>query len=198
MRAAVLVAVSLAACAPDIVSDSYLCGPNQTCPEDQVCNGANNHCVLASSAEPFSCKPQVVTEPDDSADKAYAIPQLNCSSVPYAEDNCMLEQDPEDWIKVATPTGCSSDIKIQAHISFPIAWERLGIQLWDLGTMTKLADDSDCTTTGLAGDDTRCLTSPVGQGMTYGLRVYPLGEGNCDGGCSYNRYKLSVQLATSN
>src|SRR4051812_39624284 len=122
MRAAVLLAVSLAACAPDIVSDSYLCGPNESCPEDQVCNGADNHCVLPSSKKPFSCTPQVVTEPDDTAADAHPIPQLGCSSVPYVEDNCMPEHDAEDWVKLDAPTGCSSNIEIQARVSFPLAW----------------------------------------------------------------------------
>ena len=33
-------------------------------------------------------------------------------------------------------------------------------------------------------------------GGSYGLLVKPNGQGNCGGACAYNRYTLSVQLAT--
>lgn len=197
MRAALLLVGLLTACAPDIVSDSYLCGPNKSCPEDQVCNGADNHCVLPSSAQPFSCTPQVMTEPDDTSALAHAAPQLSCPSVPYVDNNCMLENDAEDWVKFDAPATCTT-VAAEVRVSFPLAYERLGFELWDLGTMTKLADDIACTTSGEAGEEIRCMTVTLVPGTTYGIKVHPAGDGNCDGTCSYNRYKLSLQLTTPN
>lgn len=193
MRAAVLLCVSLAACAPDIVPDSYFCGPNASCPEGQVCNGHDHHCVSPSNAEQFACASPF--EPDNSAAEAHAIPQLDCVSAPFIDDNCMDKGDAEDWIKLTAPAACAA-VQVQSRVTFPLAFQRLGFELWDLGTMTKLADDTECVTSGQGGEEIRCLTHVLVPGSSYGIKVHPAGDGNCDGDCSYNTYSLRLQLET--
>lgn len=194
MRIAVLLALSLAACAPDIVSDSYFCGPNASCPDDQVCNGIDHHCVLAESSQQFTCSSPF--EPDNTAAMAHPAPTLGCVSSAFIDDNCMDKGDTEDWVSFAAPTNCSGAVQIEARVTFPLAWERLGIELWDLGTMTKLADDVACATSGQAGEEIRCLTKTLSEGSNYAIKVHPAGDGNCGGNCSYNTYSLRFQLST--
>lgn len=195
---AVFALVLVAACTPDIVSGSYLCGPNAACPENLACNGPDNTCVLASTAEPFSCDPDENTEPDDTAAMAHAISNLDCQSVPYVNANCMLEGDAEDWVKLATPATCTS-VTIHARITYTLAFERLAIELWNLDSNTMLGVDTACPNTGEAGEELRCLDAGLTAGTNYGIKVRPAQDevGNCSGNCSYNRYTLRVQLSTS-
>ena len=46
--------ILLVACTPTITPGSYLCGPEQLCPEGQACNGPDNVCVRAPNAQPFA------------------------------------------------------------------------------------------------------------------------------------------------
>ena len=193
MRVAAVLALALAACAPDIVSDSYFCGPNASCPGDQVCNGLDHHCVLPAAAEDFACDSPF--EPDDTAALAHAAPTLQCVSATFVDENCMAKGDGEDWVKFDVPSTCSS-VQVEGRVSFPLAFQRLKLELWDLATLTKLADDVDCPTSGQAGEEIRCLTKTVVPGMTYAFKVSPAGDGNCDGECSYNTYSLRLQLST--
>lgn len=196
MRAAVVLLTVLAACTPDVFSESYYCGPDSSCPDGQACNGTDNICVLASGAKPFACaSTAIMTEPDNTAAEAHALPTLSCQGVPIGNDNCMLENDAEDWVKLQVPQ--CENVQIESVLSFPFAFESLTSELWDLDQMTKLTDDDDCEKTGeAAGNDVRCITQPVVAGTNYGLKIRPAGGGDCDGNCRYNRYSLSVQLST--
>jgi len=194
MRAAVLLVLALVACTPDIVSDSYLCGPNEACPDDQVCNGPDNHCVLPSGVQPFACTPKIATEPDNTAQEAHVLPDLGCVSVPFIDENCMLENDAEDWVKLAAPA-CAA-VQIEAVVTFPVAFERIKLELWDLDHMTNLGEDVQCPQVGEEGEELRCLTKTLVSGTNYGIQVKPAGDGDCDGDCRFNRYTLRVQLST--
>jgi len=195
VRAAILVVVFAAACTPDIVSGAYLCGPNAACPEGQSCNGPDNTCVLASTAQPFECTPDMNTEPDDTSAQAHEITGLGCVSVPFVNSNCMLQGDSEDWVRFTAPSSCTS-VEVQARVSFPLAFERLGFELWNLDANTKLTDDVVCPIDGQAGEELRCLQMTLTPGTSYGIRIHPAGDGNCGGTCSFNRYTLRVLLAT--
>ena len=196
MRVAVLLAIALTACTPDVASGTYYCGPDAACPEGQVCNGPDNICMLPSSVEEFSCDPGIPTEPDDTAAQAHALPTLACPSVPFVDENCMLEGDDEDWVKLQGPSDCASGVQIEATVAFPIAFERIALELWDIDTMTKLAEDMACDREAKAGEEGRCITHPLVSGKNYGIKVRPAGDGNCDGNCRYNRYRLGVRLST--
>jgi hypothetical protein len=187
-------ALLFAACAPEVISGTYLCGPNASCPDGQVCSG-DNVCVRPQLAEPFACEPDVASEPDDEPAQAYEL-TLACSGAGFALDSCMLEDDSADWIKFTAPT-CATAIAIDARVTFPIAFERLGLELRDLDGGATVATDMQCRTgSGEVGDDIRCLEATLTPGTTYGLGVQPTGMGNCGGECAYNRYTLRVQLVT--
>ena len=192
---AVFALLLVGACTPDIVSGAYLCGPNGACPGDLACNGPDNTCVLASTVEPFSCDPDVQTEPDDSAATAHVL-KLECLSVPIVSANCMLQGDAEDWVKVTPPDTCTT-VTIHAAVSYTIAFEPLAMELWNLDTNTQLAVDTACPNKGENGEELRCVDQSLTPGVNYGIKVQPTGENNCGGKCSYNRYTLRVQLSTS-
>lgn len=183
------------ACTPDIVSGSYLCGPNASCPGELACNGPDNKCVLASTVQPFSCTPDLNTEPDDSAATAHMIPFAECFTPAAAMDNCMLQGDAEDWVKLTPPAMCTS-VAIKASVSYTLAFEQLSLELWDLETNTQIGSDTECPDTGEDSIEQRCLTQNVTPGKNYGIKVKPSGDGDCNGQCPYNRYTLRVQLTT--
>jgi hypothetical protein len=192
---ALLASAAAAACTPEIVSGSYLCGPNATCPGDQICNGPDNICV-SSAALPFECDPEIETEPDDASEQAFDLGSFDCMSLATVLDSCMLEGDTGDWVRLTTPTACDS-LSVDVRVTFPTAFEELGLALWDLDANEHVADDEPCTFMGEGGDELRCLKADVLPGTHYGVQVAPTGEGACDGTCAYNRYTLRMQLSST-
>ncbi len=205
MRAGWLLVLSLAACTPDIVSGAYVCGPEKSCPEGQACDGAQHVmdsdpeselCVLASRARPFSCSSTPDYEPDDTMDQAHLLENLGCSSRLEA-DGCMLDAESADWMTFVAPDTCSGTLGVELRLVFPIAYEGLGLELWDVAANEKLATDDACTSGLDEQHERRCLEHALVAGTKYAVKVMPTGEGTCDGSCAYNRYTLSVGLATS-
>ena len=62
MRALAVLLLSITACTPDVLPDTYQCGPEGSCPEGQACNLADNHCVVPSLVQPFMCEPDNASE----------------------------------------------------------------------------------------------------------------------------------------
>jgi hypothetical protein len=116
-------------------------------------------------------------------------------SAQFANNNCMLAGDSADWVKFVAPTGCVA-VEVQVRLQFPVAFEELGFELWDLDHDMKMADESTCMQGADTGFERRCLDFTLVGGTNYGVKVHPTGVGNCDGACSYNRYALQVQLGT--
>ncbi len=196
MRAFVMLACATTACTPEIISGSYLCGANASCPDGQVCNGEDNICVVPSRALPFACEPELLTEPDDSPANGHLLPNIDCLSTPTSLDSCMPDTDSADWVRFVAPMGCTAR-ELDARVSYALAFQRIAIQLWDLDRNEAIAEDGECTTGGLVGgDEQRCLRAALVAGTSYGLQVLPSGEGDCDGACAYNRYTIKVQLVT--
>lgn len=202
MRALVL-CVGLAACAPDIHSGSYLCGPNASCPDGQACNGAADEdsglmadtCVLASTAQPFACVDKNNAEPNNTAAEGLVLENLQCLTAAVFIESCMTSDDNADWLTFVAPPTCAA-VEVQARLVFSIAFEMLGLELWDLDRDVQLATEGECAQGAAIGAVRRCLDFELVPGTRYGVKVRPTGEGNCDGACAYNRYSLSVQLAT--
>lgn len=193
MRALIVLA-ALAGCTPDIVSGAYLCGPDSSCPEDLVCSGASGTCVLASQVEPFACTPKVQLEPDDTMAEAHPL-DFGCVSAVTELQSCMLDGDVADWVTFVPPAVCNA-VEVQARLSFPLAFQDLGFELWDVEANMQLASDAACTQGAGTSDVRRCLDFQLVPGKQYAIKVHPTGDGTCDGGCTYNRYTLTVQLAT--
>ena len=195
--------VALAGCTPDIVSGAYVCGPEEACPEGQACNGTDDDeagliaetCVLQSLARGFACKPKFDIEPDDSAAQGYLIQDLGCVSAPFINDGCMAVDDTSDWVTFVAPSVCSA-VEVEARLTFPISYEDLGLELWNVDANMMVGEDKDCPASADLSMVRRCLDITITPGTKYGVKVKPTGDGSCGGNCAYNRYTLSVQLAT--
>src|SRR4051812_4256867 len=98
MRAAIL-CFALVACTPDIASGTYVCGPEQACPEGQSCDGVDGTCVFTNTQRPFACEPSREHEPDNTPAQGLVITSFACVSAPYVNDGCLAAGDDQDWIK---------------------------------------------------------------------------------------------------
>jgi len=191
-----LIFVALAACSPDIGSGLYLCGPEQACPKGQACDGPTNACVSPSSSSPFACDPMVVKSDDTAAAATLIAANLSCVSPVATTDGCLANGDSHNWYKFTAPIGCTS-LEVEIKISYPDAFEPLGLVLADANG-SQLATDTECTGSqqSITGDNVRCLTMTITPGQAYTIDVTPAGGLDCNGDCAFNRYALSVQLAT--
>lgn len=198
MRATMLAALALAVaagCSPDIVPGAYLCGPEQACPDDLVCNGEDNLCVAPGGALPFACGNVTEVEPNDGVAAAQPITNLGCASPLVQVKGCTPLGDVEDFYQFDVPANCGATIA-SIRLSSPIAYEELALRL---DGATSIEGDAAMCGVDPAPDDgavQRCLSQPVTAGRHYTLRVARSGSGDCDGQCAYNRYTLTVQLGT--
>lgn len=192
MRSPAIVLALLGACTPDIVPGAYLCGPDESCPEGQVCNGADNTCVLPGGTTAFACDRGNDVEPNDGAAEAETIPNVTCAGPLIQLKGCALGSDTEDWYAFDVPPTCGATVA-SIRLTSPIAFEQLSVRLANA--------DGDAATCGVdsAPDDgveQTCIQQNVTAGTHYALRVARTGTGNCGGSCAYNRYTLTLQLGT--
>jgi hypothetical protein len=193
---ALLLLLMVGACSPDIAPGAYLCGAESSCPPGEACDGVTDSCVLETAAEPFTCDPGTDHVGDDTKDAANSVPQLACVSMPYSVNGCLPAGDGADWYKLTTPAGCVS-VEAQIRIQYPVAYEHLTMELWNLTSNTRVGSDVDCAkSSGDPAHVDRCIKLPVDVSTDYGIVVAPSTDGACNGACAYNRYYLTVQLAT--
>ena len=190
---AILVLALAGACTPDVVPGSYFCGENAACPEDQKCNLADNTCVLPGLVRSFACEQDVSSEPDDSLETGYMLMNIDCTTLPVVINGCMPSGDSADWYRLSIPGTCGA-VSIDTRITFPVAFQRLGVQLVDTSNGSVLATDTACQFSGESGDDLRCVAASLTAGVTYAIGVAPTGAGDCDGDCAFTRYTLRAQL----
>jgi hypothetical protein len=194
MRASIIM-LALFGCTPDIASGSYVCGTDQSCPDGQSCDGVDGTCVLTNTERPFACESEREHEPDNTPAQGLAIANLSCVSAPYIDNGCLAAADDQDWVRFNVPASCAA-VQVEARLTFPVSWEEVGLELWDLTSMTVVASGAACKTGVSLGEVSSCITSPVSLGGMYGFKVKPAGGGDCAGKCNYNRYQLTVQLST--
>jgi hypothetical protein len=152
--------------------------------------------VLASTAEPFACEDGTEHPGDDSAAAANQLPDLACVSPPTTQHGCMPAGDGADWFALKTPAECVA-VEAQVRIQYPVSYEHLSMELWDLGMNSVVGSDIDCpNSSGDPAHVDRCINLQVTPGRDYGIAIKPTTDGACDGDCAYNRYYLTVQLAT--
>lgn len=189
-----LVAV-LGACAPDIAPGAYLCGPERLCPEGLACNGPDGVCVTESRAQPFACGAENAEVPgDDAPATAQDFGEMSCLSLVRERRGCLPDGDVGDFYTITISGSCTS-AQLKATIVYPIAFQRLVMQLGKAGE-TPMTIDSECPPRGdTSGDIASCLDATVAPGE-YVLGVIPDGTGDCDGTCKHNRYGLAVQVTT--
>jgi hypothetical protein len=193
VRAIVVLLAVTAGCAPEIVPGSYYCGPNASCPESQVCSEATHTCVLPGLAAPFDCSSDLDSEPDDTLDMAFPLSNLDCVTLPVVIDACMPANDAADWLRFTAPSGCAA-LEMDVRITFPVAFQRIGVEVIDVATGDTLAIDGPCTFQGESGNDLRCARAALVSGGSYAIRIAPTGEGDCSGSCAFNSYTVRVQL----
>ncbi|HEY1550048.1 MAG TPA: hypothetical protein VGG28_19610 [Kofleriaceae bacterium] len=183
------VAIALVACSPTIAPGGYECGPNADCPPGLTCSGSDFACDDPVTVEPFSCTA------GSNATLATATPimMLGCVSETVSLPSCLGLGDTDAWFSFTTPTNCTA-VAVRANVTFPYAFEGIGVVLGD-ATGTPIANDVDCTTAG-ASSATSCFEVTLADGSAYTLDVVPENGGNCDGDCSYNQFLLAVQLLT--
>lgn len=192
----VIVCLLVAACTPDIAPGSYLCGPEQLCPEGQSCNGPDNVCVVTSAAMPFACETDLDPPGDDAPATAQPLGALDCVSALRVTKGCMSAGDVADWYQFDVPASCVT-VQVEATLAFPIAYETLDLQLsTNLGPGSVVEGTCPPSRSPDEGEAQRCFEMTVTPGTRYALGVVPDGTGDCDRACAFNRYRLSMQLAT--
>lgn len=191
----VLIAL-VGACSPEVPSGAYLCGPNEACPDTQLCDEPTNSCVAPAAASAFACPAGTEnSEPDDSQVMGTVIANLECVSVPYSAAGCLAAGDAEDWLQVTAPAACTA-VEVEIRLSYKVAFAPLAVVLHD-ATGAPLATDTACKGADPGqGEDVRCLTQTITPGQTYGIEIKAAGGDDCDGKCRFNRYTVAVQLAT--
>lgn len=197
MRFAII--ACLAGCTPSIVPGSYLCGPEQLCPEELACNGVDNTCVAPRNVQPFACEPNAVDPmTDDSPSTGTVVPGLLCISGVQVVTGCLRDSDPADWFQFDTPTECSA-VGITASVTFPIAYQPIALQIAKGAEPPQLsAIECPSSTTLVEGIGAYCLETTLELGTRYALGIVhdDAAGGDCDGTCRSNRYQLRFQLET--
>ena len=124
MRAAMISILFVAACEPSIAPGTYLCGPEQLCPEGLKCNGgvdpagdgADNLCVSPSKAMPFECGARNNEVPgDDAPATAQSLGDLSCVSLVRETRGCLPAGDVGDFYTFRVVDGCT-DVRVRASI----------------------------------------------------------------------------------
>jgi hypothetical protein len=199
MRAALVLGLGLlaaGACTPDIAPGSYLCGPDQVCPDDQACDGPTNTCVLPSQVQPFACPTGATeAEPNNDATNAQRVVNLTCVSRTAEVIGCAKDLDGEDWFQFDVPADCTT-VGIDARLTFPLAFEVLALELRSDTGATLATGEACFQAEPDDGDEQRCLEHTLTPGGHYAIRIARTGEGVCGGACAYNRYTLTLQLET--
>lgn len=196
MRAWFVTLVFAAACSPDIAPGTYVCGPEEACPEGQQCNRATAVCVSPINAAPFACGD---TNPDVPSNETPATAQslgdLACVSLVAERRSCLPVGDTGDFYTFRIVDGCPT-ARLRASVVFPVAFERVVLQLAKQDE-TPVTVDTTCPANRTIddGEGVSCLDAMVGSG-TWVLGVVPDGTGNCDNECRFNRYSVGLQVTT--
>lgn len=195
MRAAFLW-IAFTACTPDIAPGSYLCGPEQVCPDDQACDGLTNTCVLPSQVRLFACPTDAnEVEPNNAASSAQQVTNLACVSPTAEVIGCSKDQDEEDWFQFNVPATCTT-VGVEARLTFPLAFEVLSLELRNDSGAVLSTGDTCLQSEPDDGNEQRCLAMALTPGGRYAIRIARTGEGKCGGACAHNRYTLGIQLET--
>ncbi len=196
MRAWIVAGLAFVGCAPDIAPGAYLCGPEQVCPDEQVCDGVTTTCVLRSQAKPFACPIiQTEVEPNDNTNNAQVIENLLCASRPAEVIGCTRDLDGEDWFQFDVPASCTT-VGVDLRLTFALAFEILELELRDAGGAIVATGTSCPNAEPDDGDEQRCIEHALAPGGHYAVRIARTGEGDCEGACAHNRYTLTLQLET--
>jgi hypothetical protein len=202
-RAPVIAALvgAVAACTPDIGTNTYFCGPERLCPPDLECNDADVTCELPSLTEAFACPDQANNaEPDDDLASARDLGPLMCGVFDplLDEPGCVPAVGDVDLYRFDYDDECTGgDPHIDVKVRFPIAHVPLTLELLDSEGAVLEVGELCTASNDQTGMDRVCLESRLENG-TFFLRVRAADGGpDCDGTCHYNRYQIAFSLPLS-
>ena len=192
--------VGLLSCTPEILSETYFCGPNALCPPDLTCDGDSFTCTRPIDALEFQCKGPSI---EDSSNPTMTtdLGDLACGRVVGAEDffGCVDAQDDIDLYTFNYDVDCgprpSSMSFVLVH---PIAFMPLTMTVTDeLGQ--EIAESVSCTPNlNETGQRSECVDLDAPAKGRYRIRVESADDGqNCSGDCPANFYTIVVRHGLS-
>jgi hypothetical protein len=184
-------------CSPEITSGTYFCGPERLCPPDFECDDPTFTCENPIVAAPFSCPDgSQSAEPDELVTMARDLGETTCGDqIANALTGCIVDINDVDHFEFDYLTECTgADPRLSVVIKFAIAHAALTLEVVD-DSENVVATGELCTPSGdFTGREWLCLEflPPTG---TYFVRIRSDRDSpDCDGGCHYNQYQLSVSL----
>ncbi len=188
-------------CKPFVETESYYCGPNRSCPPDQVCDDPTYTCTSeVSLAESFRCPDgSQDAEPDDTREQAIGLGETVCGEVLTSSDikGCIIDEGDDDIYRFEHAAVCERNNRALIQITFPAAFVHLSLHIVDASGAT-VATGADCTAPNdRSGRFSVCAEVDLQLGE-YFVEISPrLGEGvDCSGRCRNNEYELDVFLPT--
>ncbi len=204
---ALALALGATACAPDIATNSYFCGPEGLCPPKQSCNFGEfpdiaYSCQLPESVSAFRCAGAPLDqEPDDTQEQGTALGELQCETRQNLPSfGCITSATDVDHFVFNKSASCGGDNpQVQARIQFPIGAAPVSVQLLDAtGATLRTGEFCSSQVETDTGMESRCITTPDLEAGTYTLRISLDSEANanCSGECDFNRYKLVLAASS--
>ena len=202
-----LLAPLLQACEPEILRNTYFCGPDSLCPPELTCQVGSDEtfsysCALPQEAREFSCAvPSADEEPDDTAEEARDIGEVVCGAQYQFENwGCIDSGSDIDTFRFERPTDCTgSDPRAKLTLRFPIGTAPLTMKLLDAsgqvlstGTLCSSGDEN-------GGIERVCIEQRNLPPGTYDVQVTmdPAANADCGGNCQFNRYQLVIASPVS-
>jgi hypothetical protein len=163
------------------------------CPPDLVCNPSTFSCETPGSFEPFACpEGSEVHEPDDDVSTAGELGRLDCNFNSEYGPICIDTLADTDVLKFEVPNCVGEDPHVEVEIRYPIAMAPLEVEVTDEDGAV-VATGEPCTpSSNFTGMDWLCAEMPPVEG-TYYIHVRAIGDGDCDGECPFNLYRLYVR-----
>jgi hypothetical protein len=192
-RLALALALAAGGCTADVPGDVYFCGPERACPSGLECNDATGVCAYEDQLEPFACSAEAsAAEPDDTTALAQDLGQLGCGSTPVFVDGCVDHGADVDHVEVLTTVDCG-ERPFDVTMRYPVAFAPPVLELVDAAGDT-VASASICEELDDSGQARACIETSVPENETMYLKVHiPEDVSDCDGGCRFNRYQLSIR-----
>lgn len=199
MRAAgaVVAALALAACEPEIGAGTYYCGEDGFCPPDLACNPDTFTCETPGSFGEFDCPSgSEADEPDDELASAPTLGALPCGYNPIPREGCVPDGDDVDLLQFEVAACTGANPRLDITLMFPVALVELELALVDdTGAIVRTGEP--CTPEpNFTGRRWLCIEGAVPDGA-YHLRITAGDDGDCDGACRYTHYLLFVRYPTA-
>ena len=192
--ALVALVAPVAGCEPEILSGVYYCGPELSCPSDQVCSAGDGTCVQPGFARPFECPDGTnAAEPDDDLATAPLVSPGGCPSGDAVRTGCLPAAADIDWLRIGSPISCAGrtlavDVRYPAAFA-PVVLERTQPD----GTVLETAPICDITG-GIGQNDATCLRTPVpADGQTV-VRLTFDDALDCENACDFTHYEVTVRI----